>query len=129
MTRALKWLNLVTASLVVVGVFAQVYFIAVYIYGADADALDLHTGVGNAVHGFEILAFLSAIGAYWKRWGEMSLSLALVVLGTVQIGFAQADNAWAAGFHGLLAMFVLVLASIISHRAVHALGLGRHAAS
>lgn len=122
--RAFTWINFVLAALVVAGVFVQVYLIASYIFGAGTDALDAHKNVGGVVHGLEILVFLAAIPAYWKRWGEIGLSLSLAVVGFIQVGFSDGDD-WVGGIHGLLALFVLVLAAIISHRAMRHLGIGR----
>lgn len=124
--RALRRIVLVLATLVVVGVFLQVYFIASYVLGAGEDALDLHEGTGGIVHGLELLVFLVGIAAFWKRWWDVGLGVALAVIGTVQLGVVEADEGWVAGLHGLLALLVLVIAAVISHRAVHALGLGRH---
>ena len=46
------------------------------------------------------------------------------MLGTIQVGFADGDD-WVGGFHGLLALVVLILAAIITHRAMRHLGVGR----
>lgn len=126
MTRAFLWITLVLATLVVVGVVLQVYFIASYAFGAGQDALDIHEGLGNAVHGVEVLTFLATIGAWWRRWWDIGLGFALAVVGTVQIAFTEGDEAWVNGLHGLFAMIVFVLAAIIAHRAMRGLGLGRH---
>lgn len=123
MRRPFLWIHLVLATLVVVGIFVQVYLIASYIFGAGEDALDAHENLGSAVHGVEILVFLAAIGAYWRRWWEIGLSFALAAIGTIQLGLADADD-WAGGLHGLFALFVLVLAAVIAHRSMRALGLG-----
>ncbi len=127
MTRAFQWINLVLAVLVVVGVFVQVYLIASYFFGAGQDALDAHKNLGGIVHIVEVLVFLSAIGAYWKNWGEIGLSFALGVVGTIQLGLADGDK-WVGGLHGVFALIVLILAAIITHRTMRALGIGRHAA-
>jgi hypothetical protein len=84
------------ATLVIIGVFVQVYLIAAYILGGSNDRaiLDAHKDLGNIVHGVEVLAFLAAIGAYWKRWGELGLVFALAVVGTIQLGLVEADNEW-----------------------------------
>ena len=123
--RGFQWAILVTASLVVLGVFLQVFFIASYFAGASEDALDAHKGLGNAVHGFEVLAFLAALVAYWKQWARMAPAFALALIGTIQLGFADADE-WIGGLHGLLALVVLILAHAVVQRAVRDLGLGRH---
>jgi hypothetical protein len=64
--RAATWVNLVFASIIVIGVFVQVYLIASYAMGAGEDALDMHGFVGGiVVHGSELLVFLSALVAFW----------------------------------------------------------------
>jgi hypothetical protein len=125
--RALLWINLVLAVLVVVGVFVQVYLIASYFFGAGSGALDAHEDLGGTVHLVEVLVFLSAIGAYWRRWGEIGLSFALAVIGTIQLGFADGDE-WVGGLHGVFALVVMILAAIITHRAMRELGIGRRPA-
>lgn len=128
-TQVFQWSVLVLASLVLLGVFLQVYFIAVYILGGNLDALDAHTNLGGIVHMVEVLAFLAALGAYWKRWAEVGLAFALAAIGTLQLSLVDAGNEWVQGFHGLLALIVLILAHAVALRAMRALGLGRHAAS
>lgn len=123
--RALGWVVLVTATLVVIGVAVQVYLIAAGFRGS-ADAIDAHEVVGSAVHGLEAIVFLAALAAFWRRWVDIGLAAALIVVGTVQIAFVESDNAWVGGLHGLFGVLVLVLATIIAHRAVRHLGLGRH---
>ncbi len=123
--RGFTWAVIVAASLVVLGVFLQVYFIASYIFGAGEDALDAHKDLGGLVHLFEVLALLAAIGAYWKVWKGLILPAALAVIGTVQLGFADGDE-WVGGLHGLLALVVLILAHAVVMRCVRDLGLGRH---
>jgi hypothetical protein len=125
--RALLWINFVLAILVVVGVFVQVYLIASYSFGAGTDALDAHKDVGELVHLAEVLVFLAAIGAYWRRWGEIGLSFALGAIGTIQLGFADGDE-WVGGLHGVFALVVMILAAIITHRAMRELGIGRRPA-
>ena len=80
MTRAFLWITLVLATLVVVGIVLQVYFIAAYVFGAGQDALDVHEGFGNAVHGIEVLTFLATIGAFWRRWWDIGLGFALALI-------------------------------------------------
>ncbi|MBJ7455130.1 MAG: hypothetical protein JHC74_03625 [Thermoleophilia bacterium] len=126
--RGAQWALLVTAGLVIVGVFLQVYFIASYVFGAGEDALDAHTGLGGIVHLLEVLAFIAALVAYWKLWAKVAPAFALAVIGTLQLGFADADE-WVAGFHGLLALVVLILAHAVVQRTVRDLGLGRHGAT
>ncbi len=129
------WINFLLACLVVVGVFVQAYLITAYVAGAGKDALDAHGTVGFAViHPAELLVFLSALVAYWRRWGWIAFNFGLIVLGTVQIFLAPPDegdraSGWIHGLHGLLAIVVLVWAAVIAHRAMRALGLRRAAAA
>lgn len=129
MNRPFIWTNMVLATLVSIGVFVQLFLIGAYIFSGmiDTDLLDAHEGVGHAVNGLEILVFLAALPAFWRRWPEIGWSLALAVLGSVQVGFASGGK-WSGGFHALFALIVLVLAAVITHRAMRFLGLGRHAA-
>jgi len=110
------------AALVGIGVFVQVYLIASYIFGADA--LDAHEAVGGITHLVEILVFLAALVGWWKDWRMVGLAFLLPVLGTVQVAFSDGDD-WVGGLHGLLALFVLVLAAIIHVRAMRAAGAAR----
>jgi len=120
--RGFLWATMVLAGLVALGVILQIYFIASYIFGAGTDALDIHEDLGGVVHIVEILVFLTAIPAFWKRWGPMALAFALPVLGTIQIGFSDGDD-WVGGIHGLLALFVFGIAGAVNHRARQELGL------
>lgn len=126
--RGARWALLVTAGLVIVGVFLQAYFIAAYTFGAGEDALDAHRGIGHSVEGLAVLAFLAALVAYWKAWAKIAPAFALALISVVQVGFADADE-WVAGFHGLLALVILILAHAVVQRTVRDLGLGRHGSS
>jgi hypothetical protein len=127
MRRPFIWLSLLLAAAVLVGLFLQLYFIAAWIFGASG-ALDAHKDVGGfVVHPLEILAFVAALIGWWKAWRNVLWSLALPVVGTVQI-FLVGDlqdpgNGWVHGLHGGLVLFVAALAVIIVRREVDALGL------
>ena len=71
-----------------------------------------------------MLVFIAALVAYWKQWARMAPAFALAVVGTIQLGFADADE-WVGGFHGLLALVVLILAHAVAQRTVRDLGLGK----
>ena len=122
--RGFGWAVLVLATLVVLGVFAQVYLIGSFIFGAGEDALDAHKDLGGIVHTAEVLTFLAAIGAYWKRWSGLLMPFLLAAIGTLQLGLSDADE-WAGGLHALFALIVLVLAAVVAHRSLRDLGLGR----
>jgi hypothetical protein len=123
MRRPALWTVVVLASLVAIGVFVQAYLISAAFLGVGSDAIDAHGGVGGIVHGLEVLAFLAAIPAYWKRWALLAVPFALAVVGTVQIALSEVEG-WTGGLHGLLAMFVLVLAAVVAMRALRELRAG-----
>ena len=106
-----SWLHLVIATAIVVGVFAQVYLIGAYIFGAGSDALDAHEGVGWAVHTLELLVALLAIVAWMPR-DTIALSVGLAVVGTAQVLLAQASE-WTGALHPLGALFVLIGAAML----------------
>jgi hypothetical protein len=130
MKRAFLWINFVLASLIVVGVFFQAYFITAYATGAGEDALDIHGFLGFAIiHPAELLVFLTAFGAWPRQWKWIGFTFFLFVLGTVQIFLAPPDedraSGWVHGFHGLLALLVAVTAAVIAYRGMRDLGLRR----
>ena len=130
MRRTFLWINFVLASLIVVGVFVQAYLITAYVTGAGEDALDAHGFVGGLlIHGFELLVFLTAFGAWPRQWKWIAFTFFLFVLGTVQIFLSPPDedpaSGWVHGLHGLLALFVAVTAAVIAHRGMRDLGLRR----
>jgi hypothetical protein len=119
--RVATWLNLVFASIIVIGVFVQAYLIASYAMGAGESALDAHGFVGGLViHASELLVFLTALAAFWGWWRWILVNLGLFVLGTVQIFLLPPDDdpgsPWVHGLHGLFALFVLVYAAYIAKR-------------
>ena len=128
MTRGFQWAVLILSGLVALGVFLQVYFIASYFFGAGTDALDLHKDMGGIVHLVEVLVFLAALVGFWKKWTDVGWAFALALIGTVQLAFSDGDD-WVGGFHGVLALVVLILAAVVSHRTMRALGIGRRDAS
>lgn len=122
--RAARWFVLVGAGLLVVGVLLQAYFIAVFILGGNTDALDIHTGLGNALFGIEVLVAVGAFIAYGTRWRFVGAAVALAVVGAIQVSTVEAGNEWVQGLHGLLALVVLILSHEVAQRAVRELGLG-----
>jgi hypothetical protein len=130
MRRTFLWINFVLASIIVLGVFLQAYFIASYAMGAGEDALDAHGIVGGLViHGSELLIFLTAFGAWPKQWKWIGITFAFFVFGTIQIFLLPPDedpaSPWVHGLHGLFALIVLVWAAVIAHRGMRDLGLRR----
>jgi hypothetical protein len=114
MRRAALWAQAVLATLIVVAIFVQVYLIASYIFGADS--LDAHKTVGGITHGVEIVTGLVGIGAWWGQGKMVALSLALPIIGTIQVAFADSTR-YVGGLHGVLALVVLAIAGILGHRA------------
>ncbi len=91
--RVATWLNLVFASIIVIGVFVQAYLIASYAMGAGESALDAHGFVGGLViHASELLVFITALVAFWGWWRWILVNLGLFVLGTVQIFLLPPDE-------------------------------------
>jgi len=133
MRRTFLWINFVLASIVVLGVFLQAYFIATYTMSnqQNQDALDAHGVLGGLViHLAELLIFLTAFGAWPRQWRWIAFTFSLFVVGTAQIFLLPEDTdevsnsaAWVHGLHGLLAIVVLVMAAIIAHRGMRDLGL------
>jgi hypothetical protein len=128
MRRTFLWINVVLASIIVLGVFLQAYFIASYAMGAGEAALAAHgiTG-GLVVHGGELLVFLTAFGAWPRAWRWIGFTFLLFVVGTIQIFLLPPDedpaSGWIHGLHGLLALVVLVWAAVIAHRGLRDLGV------
>jgi hypothetical protein len=128
--RIATWVHFVFASIVVIGVFLQVYFIASYFSGAGEGALDAHGFVGGViVHASELLVLISSLVAFWGIWKWIGWSALLFVLGTVQIFLSPPDedpaSGWVHGLHGLGALFVLILAAVLAHHDMRLLGLMR----
>ena len=129
--RIFRWINFVLSSLIVPLIFLQAYLSASYAMGAGEGALDAHGIVGGVfIHGFELLVFLTAFGAWPKQWKWIGFTFALFVVGTIQIFLLPPDDdpvsksaAYVHGLHGLFALVVLVMAAIIAHRGMRDLGL------
>jgi hypothetical protein len=129
--RIFRWINFVLSSLIVPLIFLQAYLIASYAMGAGEGALDAHGIVGGIfIHGFELLVFLTAFGAWPKQWKWIGFTFALFVVGTIQIFLLPPDDetvsksaAYVHGLHGLFALIVLVMAAIIAYRGMRDLGL------
>jgi hypothetical protein len=113
--RTAAVLHLVMVAAIVLAVFAQVYLIGAYVFGAGQSALDAHRTVGFTTHGFEVLVLVLALAAWLPR-RDIALSLLLAVIGTAQIALAGSQR-WVGGLHPLLALVVLTLAVTLAARA------------
>jgi hypothetical protein len=138
MRRTFLWINVVLASAIVMLIFVQAYLIATYTIGdfKNESALDAHGLIGFLfIHGFELLVFLTAFGAWPKQWRWIGVTFGLFVVGTIQIFLLPSGDeavsesaAWIHGLHGLFALLVLVYAAFIAQRGMRDLELrgGRH---
>jgi uncharacterized membrane protein len=120
--QAARVFHPLAAATVVALVFAQVYLIAEYVFG-NATALGAHMTLGKIVVLFELIVLLTAVIGWWREWTEVWLSLALVVIGGLQVSFAKdlGNSSQVHALHGMLALAVVLLASLI------AVGTWRHA--
>jgi len=137
MRRTFLWINFVLASAIVLLIFVQAYLIATYTISnkTEQGALDAHGLIGFAfIHGFELLVFLTAFGAWPRAWRWIGFTFLLFVVGTVQIFLLPSDDdvapsgtaVWVHGLHGFFALVVMVMAAVIAHRGMRDLGLRRH---
>lgn len=101
--------------------FLQVYLASGQLFGTDS--LDEHQDTGFIVHNFEIAVFVTALVAWLPR-ADIGWSVLLAVVGTVQILLSDADR-WVGAIHGVGALLVLLVASIVVHRDLRGLGLKR----
>lgn len=108
------WLHAALAVAVVVAVFVQVYLIGAYLFGAGAGALNAHKSAGFIAHSIELAIAIIALVAWLPRT-EIILSIALAVVGTVQVSLADAHR-WVGALHPLGALVVLTMAAIIAWR-------------
>jgi hypothetical protein len=106
------WLHGALAVAVVVAVFVQVYLIGAYLFGAGPGALNAHKSLGFVAHAIELAIGVMAFVAWLPRT-QISLSIALAVVGTVQVSLADAHR-WVGGLHPLGALVVLTMATRIA---------------
>ena len=67
--RAATWVNPIFASIVVIGVFFQAYFITAYVTNAGQGALDAHGFTGGVViHASELIVLIPGLIAFWSYW-------------------------------------------------------------
>jgi hypothetical protein len=120
--QAARVVHPLAAATVVGLVFAQVYLIAEFVFG-DANALDAHMMLGKIVVLFELVVLLTAVAGWWRAWPEVRLSVALVVVGGLQVSLAKdlGNSPQVHALHGMLALAVVLLAALI------AIGTWRHA--
>jgi hypothetical protein len=109
--RAL-WIQSALAALVGVGVVVQVYLIAAYAFHAGSGALDAHKALGMVIFAIEVLVFLVGIITWARAPRTLILSLALPVVGAIQLALAKGSK-WVGALHGAGALAVLGLSGVI----------------
>jgi hypothetical protein len=114
--------HLLFAIAIVLAVFAQVYLIGAYIFGAGEEALNAHKTIGWTTHGFEGIVFIAALLA-WLPPADISLSFLLFAIGSGQVTLAS-ETGWVGGLHPLLALVVLGLATALGLRSMRRLRRG-----
>jgi hypothetical protein len=114
---AARGLHPLAAATVVALVYAQVYLIATFVFG-DAQALDAHMALGRIVVIFEIVVLLTALLGWWHDKVEVRMSAALILVGGLQVSLAKdlGRSPQVHALHGLLALVVVLLASLIAIR-------------
>jgi hypothetical protein len=118
LVKAARFAHPIAAATVVALVFAQVYLIASFIFGAGGTALDAHRTIGGIVVGFELVVLLTAVVGWWREWDEVRISAALVLVGGLQVSFARdlGNSPHVHALHGALALVVVALAWTIAAR-------------
>ncbi len=123
--RIFTWIHFIAASLVVVGVFVQVYLAGAVLF--DATDISNHQDVGWLVHDLELLVFVASLIA-WLPKVDIAWSVALAAVGTGQVALTAADE-WVGALHPMFALVVLAIAAVIVHRDLRTLGLMRKPAA
>jgi Family of unknown function (DUF6220) len=105
------------AATVVLLVFVQVYLIAAYIFG-EAGALETHMMLGRIVVLLELIVLLTAVIGWRSERSEIWMSAALFLVGALQASLAKdiGNSPWVHALHGMFALVVLVLSSLITVR-------------
>jgi hypothetical protein len=116
---AMRLLHALAASAVVGLIFVQLYLIGEYVYGS-VSALQAHESVGKSVPFVELLVFLTAVLGWWSDRIQVGVSLALFIVGGIQVSFATTHwgtNPSVRALHPTLAGAVILLAAVTATRA------------
>lgn len=129
-SRAVKrfflWLVLVGAIVVFLGVLWQAFSIAAYVRSGDEGWRDAHGAGSMPVHLGQLAIVIGAIVAAWGNWRAVGAALGFLVLSIVQLvalGDPEKDGSWVNGFHGFLALIVLLSALAYAQWSARTLGL------
>ena len=96
MRRTFLWINFVLASLIVLLIFAAGVLDRRVHRSAAARTRVRSTRTASSaslfIHGFELLVFLTAFGAWPRAWRWIGVTFCLFVVGTVQIFLVPSDD-------------------------------------
>ena len=126
MKRFFLWLVLVGAVICVLGVLWQAFSIAAYVRSGSEDWVDAHGAGSLPVHIGQLAIVIGAIVAAWGNWRMVGGAVAFLVLSIAQLGFlgdTDEEGSWVNGFHGLLALVILLAALWYGTWSSRALGL------
>lgn len=122
--RFFLWIFTLGSLVAALGVLWQAFTIVAFLRGAGDRARDLHVLGAYLVHIVEIVVFLAALGLFRGDWKRIAIALLFPVVGTVQvfaIGDTDVRGGWVNGFHGLLALVVLLWAAWFARLGAQAL--------
>lgn len=128
MKRFFLWLVLVGAVIVILGVMWQAFSIATYVRSGNEDWVDAHGAGSLPVHLGQLMIVIGAIVAAWGNWRMVGGAVGFLVLSIAQLFFlgdTEKEGSWVNGFHGLLALVVLLAALWYAMWSSRALGLRR----
>lgn len=126
MRRLFMWLVLVGAVLCFVGVLWQAFSIAAYVRSGSEDWVDAHGFGSMPVHLGQLMIVIGTIVAAWGNWRAIGAAAGFLVLSIAQLGLlgnTEEEGSWVNGFHGFLALIVMLSALAYAQWAARRLGL------
>jgi hypothetical protein len=126
MKKTFGWILLVGSVLVILGVLWQAFTIAAYIRSGNGDWLDAHGAGSSIVHLGQLAIVIAAIVTFWGNARAIVAAIGFLVLSVVQLlalGDTDTTGEWWNGFHGFLALVVLLAAVAYLERASDYLGI------
>jgi hypothetical protein len=126
MKRFFLWLVFVGAVVVVLGVLWQAFSIAAYVRSADGGWKDAHGFGSMPVHLGQLAIVIGALVAGWGTWRIVGGALGFLALSVVQLmalGDTETQGSWLNGFHGFLAIVVMLVALAYAQWSARRLGL------
>lgn len=113
MKRNFLWLVLAGGILAAAAVLWQVFSIAAYFRTGESGWLDAHGAGSLFVHIGQLAIVIGAIVGAWGRWTAVGTAVAFLILSILQLWFlgdTDGEGDWYNGFHGLLAIVVMLAA-------------------